>query len=101
MVRVQFHKFSDPDPMPTWVDGSLRAVPAEPFIDTDSGEGGITLGDITDETMIAALDTFPADAEVYVESDDASDCLDDSDEEIEKNTHIWWLGTVLAPEEVT
>jgi hypothetical protein len=100
MVRVQWKRFSEPDAAPTWLDGATRAVPRETFGDVDQGQGGITRSDIIDETMIAALDTFPAGAEVYIESEDATECLDDTDEETEKNTRIWWSATVLAPEEV-
>jgi hypothetical protein len=96
MVRLQFKKFSDPGP--TWLDGSVLAVPADPFADVDQGQGGITRSDITDETVIAPVDTFLVDAEVYVESDDAEDCLFDETVEEEKASRIWWRATVLAPE---
>lgn len=95
MVRVQFHRFSEPDPVPTWLDGSTRAVLAESFADVDQGQGGITRGDIVDDAMIAALDTFPPGAEVYVESDDATDCLFDETPETERPSHIWWRAVVV------
>jgi hypothetical protein len=100
MVRVQFKPFSEPNPAPTWLDGATRAVPGETFGDVDQGQGGITRSDIIDETMIAALSTFATGTEVYVESEDASDCLFDDDTEAERTSHIWWSATVLAPEEV-
>jgi hypothetical protein len=98
MIRVQFRKFSQPDETPTWLDGSVRAVPAEPFDDVDEGQGGITLGDIVDPAMIAQLDSFAVGSEVYVESEDVTDCLDDTDEATERETHIWWLATVMPVE---
>ena len=97
MIRVQFQKFSEPDPVATWLDGSLRAVPAEPFVgDVDSGQGGITRADIVDATMMAPLSSFPVAAEVYVESEDAGDVLDDTDETTERQTRIWWRATVVG-----
>jgi hypothetical protein len=96
MVRLQFRKFSDPGP--TWVDGSVLAVPAEPFDDVDQGQGGITHSDIADETVIAPVDRFPVGAEVYIESEDAEDCLFDETPEEERASRIWWRATVLAPE---
>ena len=101
MTRVQFKKFSDLDPGATWVDGSVRAVPAGPFADIDSGQGGITFSDILDEALIAGLSTYAVGTEVYVESEDADDCLFDDTIEEEKASRIWWRCVVLAPEEVT
>ncbi len=97
MIRVQFQRFSEPDPIPTWIDGSVRAVPAEPFQDVDDGQGGITRADIVDGAMIGPLDTFGAGAEVYVESEDVTDCLEDETAEAERSSHIWWLAKILPP----
>ena len=99
MVRVRFQRYGDPDADPTWLDGSVRAAPAEPFLgDVDSGQGGITRSDIADETTIKALETFVAGSEVYIESEDVNECLDDTDVPTETATHIWWRAVVLAPE---
>ena len=97
MVRVRFERFGQPDLAPTWLDGATRAVPAEPFSDVDDGQGGVTRADIGDETIVP-LDTFMAGAEVYVESEDVSDCLDDETPEAERASHIWWRAVVLGPE---
>jgi hypothetical protein len=96
VVPVVFKRFAEPDPIPTWLDGSVRAVPAESFADVDQGQGGITRGDIIDDAMIAALDTFPFGVEVYIESEDTTDCLDDETPETEQSSHIWWRATVLG-----
>jgi hypothetical protein len=101
VVRVRLHHFGESDPIPTWIDGSVRAVPAEPFGGVDSGEGGITRADIVDEAMIAPLDTFPTSAEVYVESDDPAECLFDEDPEAECTSHIWWRAEILPGETPT
>lgn len=101
MVRVQFQRFGEPDPIQTWVDGSVRAVPAEPFADLDSGEGGVTFADIVDEAMIAQIDTFAAGVEVYVESEDPAECLFDETPEAERDSHIWWLAEILPREMAT
>lgn len=98
MVRVRFQHFGEADPIPTWLDGSVRAVPAEPLADVDDGQGGITRADILDDAMVLPLDTFPIGAEVYVESEDASDCLFDEDPEAERDSHIWWRAEVLPRE---
>jgi hypothetical protein len=100
MVRVQLARYGEPDPAPTWMDGSVLAVPAAPFADVDEGQGGVTRADIVDETLIAALDRFAVGSEVYVESDDAEDCLFDETTEEERSSRIWWRAVVLAPEEV-
>ena len=96
MIRVEFRPFSIPDPRPTWLDGSVRAVPAAPFVDVDEGQGGITRADIVDDAMIATIDRFPSGADVYVESDEPGDALDDETPESEQSTHIWWRATVLG-----
>jgi hypothetical protein len=98
VVRVQFRRFSELDPIQTWLDGSVLAVSAEPFEGVDSGEGGITRADILDDAMVLPLDTFPTGAEVYVESEDASDCLFDEDPEAERTSHIWWRAEILPKE---
>jgi hypothetical protein len=98
VVRVQFQRFGEPDPIPTWLDGSVRAVAVQPFADVDQGQGGITFADIVDEAMIIQLDAFGAGAEVYVESEDASDCLEDETSEAERDSHIWWRAEVLPRE---
>jgi hypothetical protein len=97
VVRVQFRRFSEPDPSPTWVDSETRAVPAEPFANVDEGQGGITFGDISDETMIAPLAAYAAGAEVYVESEDMTECLDDDTSDAERSSHIWWRAKILGP----
>ena len=96
MIRVEFHRFSQRDPRPTWLDGAVRAVPAAPFADVDSGQGGITRADIVDDAMIVTIDRFPSGADVYVESDEPSDALDDETPESEQSTRIWWRATVLG-----
>jgi len=41
MVRVQLRRLGETDPTPTWLDGSVLAVPAELFSEVDQGQGGI------------------------------------------------------------
>lgn len=101
MVRVQFRRFSEPDPIQTWVDGATRAVPAAPFAEIDEGQGGITFADIVDEAMIAQLGTFGAGAEVYIESDDPTECLFDETREAEESSRIWWRAEILPREMLT
>jgi hypothetical protein len=102
MIRVQFQKFGEPNETPAWIDGATLAVPAEPFLgDVDSGQGGITCSDIADESTIKTLAEFESGTEVYIESEDAEDCLDDTDTTTEAATRIWWRATVLGPEQPT
>ena len=97
VVRIQY---SERDTTPIWLDGSVRAVRAERFADVDSGEGGITRGDIGDETLIAALDTFFVGAEVYIESRrPRATIFSTTTPEAERESHIWWRARVLAPED--
>ena len=102
MIRVGLRRFGEADPVPTWLDGAVRTVPAASFVgDVDQGQGGITRADIVDETMIAPLSTYAVGVEVYIESEDASKSLFDETPETEHDSHIWWLATVLAPAETT
>ena len=101
MIRVQFKKFSFVDEVPTWLDPSVRAVPAAPFDGVDEGQGGITTRDIIDADMVAQLGSFAPGSEVYVESEDVTECLDDETVETEQTTRIWWLAVVLPPEAST
>jgi len=95
MIRVQFKKFSRVDEIPTWLDPSVRAVPAESFEEVDEGQGGITTRDIIDTGMVAPVGSFPAGSEVYIESEDVTDCLDDETVEAEGASHIWWLARIM------
>jgi len=95
MIRVQFKKFSHLDEAPTWLDPSVRAVSAAPFAAVDEGQGGISAGDIIDPEMVAPVGSFAAGSEVYVESEDVTDCLDDETVESEQVTHIWWLARIM------
>lgn len=85
----------------TLLDGATLAVPAEPFGDVDSGEGGITRADIGDDALILPVERFPLGAEVYIESEDPEDCLFDDQEtpDAEVTSHIWWRATLLGHEE--
>jgi hypothetical protein len=64
----------------------------------DYWQGGITRADIFDDAMIAQLDTFPTGAEVYVESEDVTECLFDEDPDAERTSHLWWRAEVLPRE---
>ncbi len=90
MIRV---RFTANDPNEVWLDGSALAVAAEPYDALDEGQGGITRGDITDGDLKTLAD-FEAGAEVFVESADADDVLDDTDEATERDTRIFWRAII-------
>jgi len=95
MIRVAFNRFCKVDDFPSWLDATVRAVPAESFAEADEGSGGITTQDIIDTGMIAQLGSFAPGSEVYVESEDICDCLDDETVETEVATHIWWRARIM------
>jgi hypothetical protein len=93
MIRVVLQRFGDPDPMPTWLDEGTLAVAAEPYAALDEGQAGVTRGDIKDAD-IKTLDQFEPGAEVFLESDDPTDVLDDTDEVTERAAKIFWRATI-------
>jgi hypothetical protein len=97
MIRVRFTRSAENDPTEVWLDGTILAVAAEPYAELDDGQGGITRGDIKDED-IRALDTFEPGSEVFVESDDPQDVLDDTDATTERETKIFWKAVLVQDE---
>lgn len=96
MIRIRYTRMFDDDPTEVWLDGSIRAVAAAPYAHLDDGQGGVTFGDLKPED-VRALDTFASGAEVFVESEDPDDVLDDTDSTTEVVTRVWWRATVLGP----
>jgi len=95
MIRVRYTRSAVDDPTEVWIDGSVRAVHAGPYTDLDEGQAGITQGDLKAED-IKTLDTFEPGSEVFVESDDASDVLDDTDATTERDSKIFWRARILG-----
>jgi hypothetical protein len=81
------------DPRPTWLPGDARAVRAGPYVRLDNGQGGVVRGDINVED-IQHLAAFTAGEEVFVESEDEADVLDDTDDRMADDTRIWWRASV-------
>jgi hypothetical protein len=71
------------------------AVRAEPYLHLDEEHGGISRVDVGDAD-IEPVGIFMKGVEVYVESTDATDVLDTSDDESERLTRIWWRATILG-----
>jgi len=87
-------------PNPRVLSADARAVAAAPDLSVDEeadDPGGITRADIADGD-IRPVGTFEPGAEVYVESPDHEDVLDDTDETTEAETHIWWRAVILPPD---
>lgn len=86
------------EPQPCWLDDSTAAVPAALYqhLDGDDGPGGITRGDIL-QADIGPLCCFNIGAEIYVESTDNEDVLDDTNETMESATRIWWRAILAEP----
>jgi hypothetical protein len=93
MIRVRYTRSHEKDSTEVWLDGSVAAALAEPYAAIDEGQGGITRSDIKDED-IKTLDTFEPGAEVFVESEDPEDILDDTDRESEVATRIYWRAVI-------
>ena len=80
---------------PSHVEPDARAVSAERYgyVDDDAGNpGGITRAEIG-EGDIRQLSEFGDATEVFVESEDPDDVLDDEDP---NGSRIWWRGTTLT-----
>jgi hypothetical protein len=97
VIRIRYARFPETDLTEVWLDGSVQAVPAEPYAAIDEGQGGITRGDIKDAD-IKTLDQFEPGAEVFVASDDPEDVLDDSDSASERDTKIFWRARLVRDE---
>ena len=94
MIRVVLKKFGEPDPVPTWLDSDVRAVPAASYCALDEGQGGVTRADIRTDDIVT-LDQFAPGDDVFVESEDPEDILDDTDVATEVETRIWWRATIV------
>jgi hypothetical protein len=94
MIRIRYARSAEDDPSEVWIDGSVLAVGAEPYAELDEGQGGITRGDIKDGDL-RALGTFEPGAEVFIESDDPTDVLDDTDTTTEQQTKIFWRAVLV------
>jgi hypothetical protein len=84
-----------PESFVVWLPEETRAVAGEKYAHLDEGQSGITRADINDED-IRTLGSFKLGDDVFVESEEPDDCLDDSDEQREKDTRIWWRVTLVA-----
>lgn len=96
MIRVRYTRFLENEP-DVWLDGSVRAVRAETYADLDDGQGGVTRADLKTDDILT-LDQFALRDDVFVESDDPTDVLDDTDIATEVETRIWWRAVIVGPE---
>ena len=91
---VEFPKDDRPRELP----GDTRAVLAETCAEYDIGQGGVTFEEVSPED-VAPLSAYPNGSELFVESPNASDCLDDSTEDDSAvRTRIWWRAIVVDVE---
>ena len=95
MISVRYHRMCEVDTRETWLDGSVRTVPAATYADLDGGQGGIVRADIGTDDIRTLADFGPGD-EIFVESEDPTDCLDDTDVATEIESHIWWQAVIVA-----
>jgi hypothetical protein len=80
---------------PRDLPADARAVRAEPYLALDDGQGGLTAAEV-DPHEVERLDAFELGADLYVESSDPEDALDDTDEETERLTRIWWRASLVG-----
>jgi hypothetical protein len=84
------------DDRPTELPGDTRAVMASAYAWCDIGQGGVTAEEI-DLADVAAIITYPVGSELFIESADPTDCLDDADATTVAATKIWWRAVVEPP----
>ena len=85
------------NPTPHELPSDTQAVPAEPYLaleEAHGNPGGITRAELLDSD-IRPLSSFEDGALLYVESDDPTDVLDDTDEDTERLTRIWWRAVLV------
>jgi hypothetical protein len=91
---IYLHNPGGPPDTPVWLDTETRAVPAAPYAAIDQGHGGVTRADLRDDD-IRPLRTFEPGDEVFVESTDPEDVLDDADAQQENATRIYWRAMIV------
>ena len=96
-VRVRYVVEFPSDDRPRELSPNTRAVLAESCAEYDVGQGGVTFEEI-DPGDVRALGTFAIDSELFVESPNVSDCLDDMDDDTAARTRIWWRAVVVEVE---
>jgi hypothetical protein len=84
------------DDRPTELPGDTRAVMASAYAWCDIGQGGVTAEEI-DLADVAAIITYPLGSELFVESDNPDDCLDDTNGATAAATRIWWRVITESP----
>ena len=52
LIRIRYTTTSERDTTEVWLDGSVIAVRAEPYVHLDEGQGGITRGDIKPDDVV-------------------------------------------------
>jgi len=93
-VHVQYVVEFPNDDRPTQLPPERRAVLAESCAEYDIGQGGVTFEEVRPED-VQALGTFEVGSEVFIESPNVSDCLDDTDDDRATRTRIWWRAVVV------
>jgi hypothetical protein len=97
MIHVRHLTAFPNDDRPTMIDGATNAVLAVTCAEFDMGQGGMTAEEV-DVDEVASLITFPLGSELFVESGDPNDVLDNATEETAAQSRIWWrIMIVEAP----
>ena len=82
---------------PRLLPSDVRAVGAEPYLaleEAHGNPGGLTRADLLDND-IRPLGSFEDGDEIYVESDDPTDVLDDTDDDTIAATRVWWRARLV------
>jgi hypothetical protein len=98
VIRVRYAVILPNDMRPVTLPPETRAVLVEKYEHLDLDPGGATFEELDPED-VQPLGGLPVGSDVLVESPDPGDVLD-LDGATEQAGHIWWLATILAPEEV-
>jgi hypothetical protein len=96
VIRIRYTRSAEDDPTEVWIDEDTRAVRADSYASLDEGQGGITRAEIKSDDL-ETLAKFGSGDDVFVESDDDTDVLDDTDIGSEIETRIWWRATIIGP----
>ena len=96
-VRVRYLVEFPNDDRPTELPSNTRSVLAESCAEHDIRQGGVTFEEI-EPGDVRQLAAFAVGDELFVETTSASDCLDDTDDDTEARTRIWWRALVVEVE---
>lgn len=95
MIRVRYVVAFQREDRPLDLPGDTGAVLAQLYKWCDIGQSAVTREEIH-ERDVQPLGAFPIGSELFVESRDGRDSLDDTDAESTARTRIWWRVEIVG-----